>query len=325
MKACVATGERGKMEYKEVPTPSLEPGMLLLKTKYACICGSDLEYLDGPNVAPGVIRGHEFVAEVVEVGEGVTEFAIGDRVVPLAYAGGSNYRCWAEYFVAPPIGLQRVPNHVSNEEEVFVEPLCTGMGSVEASGLKPGQSGVIIGVGRLGLLAVMSAKLVGAAPVIAIDIVQSHLDKALELGADAAFNANEVDVVSEVRKLTEGGPHAAILLVRSGNVLNQAVEMCRPDLGLMSRQGSTIVVAGHVLSTEVIPGLWMGLRLVGVWSGWRGYLGEARNMMALALYLVAHKQIDPKPLISEIMPMEDIQRAIDSRYSGENIAVLLRP
>ena len=234
MKACITTGEKRKLEYKEVPTPSPGPGMLLMKTIYAFLCGSDLEYLDRPDIPPGEGRGHEFVAEVAEVGEGVTEFAVGDRVAPLPYGPESgNYKCIAEYFLIPPIGLQKVPDHVTNEEAIFVEPLCTGYGSVEASDVKPGQSAVIIGTGKIGLLGVMSARLLGAAPVIAVDIVQSRLDKALELGAHAALNAKEVDVVSEVQKLTDGGANVVIICASRGDVLNQ--------------DGDTVGIAGKVL------------------------------------------------------------------------------
>jgi L-iditol 2-dehydrogenase len=317
MKACVTTGERRKLEYREVPTPSPGPGMLLMKTIYAFLCGSDLEYLDRPDIPPGEGRGHEFVAEVAEVGEGVTEFAVGDRVAPLPYGPESgNYKCIAEYFLIPPIGLQKVPDHVTNEEAIFVEPLCTGYGSVEASDVKPGQSAVIIGTGKIGLLGVMSARLLGAAPVIAVDIVQSRLDKALELGAHAALNAKEVDVVSEVQKLTDGGANVVIICASRGDVLNQAMEMCR--------NGSRIVIAGVTPTTTIEPRI-----LVTKWLSVSGVLGgrwpETRNLMALALYLIAHKQVDARPMISEVMSLKDIQRALDTSYSGENTAVLLKP
>jgi threonine dehydrogenase-like Zn-dependent dehydrogenase len=120
MQACIATGEKRRTVCQEIPAPAIEPGMLLLKTKYACICGSDLEYLDGSlsligqgithagaiighkaaadlglnqpveesqfgevlAIRPGSIPGHEFVAEVVEVGGSLTGWAVGDRVVP---------------------------------------------------------------------------------------------------------------------------------------------------------------------------------------------------------------------------------------------------
>jgi (R,R)-butanediol dehydrogenase/meso-butanediol dehydrogenase/diacetyl reductase len=365
MKACVATGEKRRIECQEVPTPSIAPGRLLLKTRYACICGSDLEYLDGSlalvgqglthvgaitghltaaelgldtlpdavslisqvfSIQPGSVPGHEFVAEVVEVGEGLTGWTVGDRVVPYFNPPGTtppedrslgyeSFKAWAEYMVVPPYSVQKVPDHVSDEEAVFVEPLGTGVGSIIGSGLRPGRSAVIIGAGKIGLLAMMSAKVHGASPVIVIDLVSSRLEKALELGADAVLNAGDVDVVAEVAKLTGDGANAVIICVRDGEVLNQAVEMgCR---------GATIVLAGFVPPMKVNPMLWTvkQLKIVGVLGG----PAESGNVTELSMYLIAHKQIDPRPLISEIIPFDEVQRAVDSVYSGKNIAVLLKP
>jgi len=353
MKACVATGEKRRIECKEIPIPTVEPGWLLMKTKYACICGSDLEYLDGsfgmisqgvthPGaimghrmaaemeieelpassgmiIRPDSIPGHEFVAEVVEVGEGVSGWSVGDRAIPFAgrpnplgpaTPGYETYKCMAEYFVSAPLGIMKVPDHVSDEEAVFVEPLCTGNGAVATAGVRPGQSAVVIGAGKIGLLAAMAARVAGAAPVISVDLVKSRLDKALEVGVDFAINANEVDVISEVVKLTGDGPDAILICVRDGRVLNQAAEMAK-------RGGSSIVLAGFVSPMEVNPMLWTvkQLKIFGILGG----------NMSDAMYLISHKQIAPKPLITEIIPFDDCQRAIDSVYSGENIAVLLRP
>ena len=350
MKACVATGEKRRIECKDIPIPKVEPGWLLLKTKYACICGSDLEYLDGsfemmrhgvthagavmghrlaaemgikelpalstPTIRPGSIPGHEFVAEVLEVGEGVTDWSVGDRAIPLmgrpnprgpATAGYETYRCMAEYFASTPPGIMKVPDHVSDEEAVFVEPLCTGNGAVAAAGVRPGQSAVVIGAGKIGLLAAMAAKVAGATPVISVDLVKSRLDKALEIGIDAALNANEVDVITEAAKLTGDGPDAILICVRDGRVLNQAAEMAK-------RGGSSIVLAGFVSPMEVNPMLWTAKRLK--------IFGILGGSMVDSMYMIAHKQIDPKPLITEAIPFDDCQRAIDSVYSGENIAIL---
>jgi len=365
MKACVATGEKRRIECQEVPTPSIAPGMLLLKTRYACICGSDLEYLDGSlslvsqgvthlgavlghravaelgldiqpgaanliglafGIQPGSVPGHEFVAEVVEVGEGLTGWAVGDRVVPFLNAPGSTppedrsvgyetFRAWAEYMVVHPYSIQKVPGHVSDVEAVFVEPLSTGVGSVIGSGLQPGQSGVIIGVGKIGLLAMLSARVYGASPIIVVDVVSSRLKKALELGADAVINAGDVDAVAEVAKLTGDGANAIIVCARDGEVLNQAVEM--------GGRGATIVLAGFVPPMKVNPMLWTvkQLRIVGVLGGPAG----SQNVSELSMYLIAHKQVDPRPLISEIISFDEVQRAVDSVYNGKNIAVLLKP
>jgi len=160
------------------------------------------------------------------------------------------------------------------------------------------------------LLAAMAAKVAGAAPVIGIDLVKSRLDKALEIGVDAVLNPNEVDVITEVAKLTSDGPDGILICVRDGRVLNQAAEMAK-------RSGSTIVLAGFVLPMEVNPMLWTvkRLKIFGILGG----------SMVDSMYLISHKQIDPKPLITEIIPFDDVQRAIDSVYNGDNIAVLLKP
>ena len=324
MKACVATGEKGQIECRDVPEPALEAGTLLLKTKCALICGSDIEYLQGLHgeIIPNQIRGHEFVAEVAAVGDGVRDWEVGDRAVPISYS--SNYGCWADYFVSPPVGVQKVPEQVSDEDAVFVEPLHTGYGSAEACGLIPGEALCVIGSGKIGLLTIMSAKLMGASPIIAVDIEQSRLDKALEVGADVALNANKVDVIPEVKALTPSaighpagyGPEAIIICVRQGEVLNQAIEM--------GMQGARIIVAGFIPKTEIDPEqlVLKQLTLSGVLAG---RFGENRNNGKRALRLLATRQMSPRALISETMHYPDIQKAIDSTVKGDNLAVLLRP
>jgi len=352
MKAVVTTGEKRKVVVKEIPKPQIQPGTLLLKTKCCSICGSDLEYLEGSfewrgeagKLHAGAILGHEFCAEIAEIGEGVNGWSVGDRVtlgggrrgcgqcyfcrrrlyhlcvggrkralfyneaIPGGY--GNKFGAMTEYFVRPPNGVQKVPDSVSDEEAALVEPLSNGVGAVEAAGLKPGDSAVIIGAGKIGLGAMLAAKVAGAAPVIVIDMIKSRLDKALEMGANAVINAKEVDAISEVVKLTEEGPDAVIICVRDGKVLNQAIDMVR--------RGGIIVIVGNVPPTEVNPGLWYikNLRFVGI----LGY-----SPLSIPMNLITHKQVNVKPLISEIIPLEEAQRAFDSMYSGKNIVVLLKP
>jgi threonine dehydrogenase-like Zn-dependent dehydrogenase len=205
-----------------------------------------------------------------------------------------------------------------------VEPLTTGFGSAEACGLKPGEAVCVIGSGKIGLLTIMSAKIMGASPIIAVDIEQSRLDKALEMGADFALNANDVDIVSAVKELTPSaighpagyGPEAIILCVRQGEVLNQALEM--------GMQGARIIVAGFIPKTEIDPEklVLKQLTLSGVLAG---RFGENRNNGVRALRLLANKQMSPRKLISGTMHYPDIQEAIDSTIRGDNLAVLLRP
>jgi len=347
MKAAVVKGKR-RIEVEEVPTPTVQPGTLLLKTKYCSICGSDLEHLagaldiyEGTELHVGAILGHEWVAEVAAVGEGVKGWSVGDRAgvastrrscglcyfcrrglyhfclggLPAraslfeASNYGSKFGAMAEYFIRPPNLAQKVPDVLSDEEVALAEPLATGVASVFSAGLKLGDSAVVVGAGKIGLGAMMCAKAAGVAPVIVIDIRKNRLDKALEVGADAVLNAKEVDVISEVVKLTDAGPDAVLVCVREGKVLKQAVEMVR--------RGGAIVTTGVLTPEETDSAPWMlkELRLSSHMSG----------PIDVSLNLMAHKLVNVKPLITEIIPLEEVQRAFDSMYSGENVVALLKP
>ena len=355
MKAAVTTGEERKIIVKDVPKPQVRPGTLLLKTKCNSICGTDLEYVAGSlskilpkgcgKLQAGAILGHEFCAEVVELGEGVEGWSVGDRATRGGVRGSCG-QCWfclnrlpwlclgvaglrtaygaelvpggyggrngamAEYFIWPAKGAQKVPDSVSDEEAALVEPLRTSIGIVRSAEVTLGDSVVITGAGKIGLGALLCAKIAGATPVTVIDVVKSRLDKALEMGADVVINANEADVISKVAKLTEVGPDKILICSRAGKVLNQSVDMVR--------RGGTIVLGGFVPPTELNPVIWVlkNLRLVGE-------LGSAP--LSLSMHLIASKRVNVKPLISAIMPLEDAQKAFDSMYSGENITVLLKP
>ena len=347
MKAVVIRKDTKRIEIQEVPEPAVQPGTLLLKTIYCSICGSDIEYLDGAlddlasfEAHTGVILGHEWTAEVAAVGEGVSGWSVGDRAAycPTKRPCGVCYFCrrvmyhlciggasrgsvfggqsyglrggaMAEYFVKNASMAEPVPENVSSEEACLAEPLATGVGSVMAADLGLGKSAVIIGAGKIGLGAMLCARVNGVAPIIVVDMVKSRLDKALEMGAEAALNAAEVDIVSEVIKLTDAGPDAVLICVREGKVLNQAAQMVR--------LGGTIALTGFINPMQVDPRLWTEKQLT--------LRGHISGPVKIALNLMENKSVDVRPLISEIMPLEDAQRGFDSIRSGQNIAVLLKP
>jgi len=347
MKAVVIQKDKRSIEIQEVPKPTVRPGTLLLKTIYCSICGSDIEYVDGAlqdltsfEARAGVILGHEWVAEIAAVGEGVSGWSVGDRVTycPTKQTCGVCYFCrrfmyhlciggasrgsvfggqsyglrggaMAEYFVKAWNVVEPVPENVSSEEACLAEPLATGIGSVTAADLALGKSAVIIGAGKIGLGAMLCARANGVAPIIVVDVVKSRLDKARKMGADVVLNAREVDVTSEVIKLTDAGPDAVLICVREGTVLSQATQMVR--------LGGTIALTGFVNPMPVDPRVWVEKQLT--------IKGHISGPVKTALNLMANKLVDVRPLISEIMPLEDARRGFDSIRSGQNIAVLLKP
>ncbi len=347
MRAVVVQEDGRTLKVQQMSRPEVPAGMLLLKTIYCSICGTDIEYLDGvlENVPsfkyfPGTVLGHEWVAKIAAVGRGIEGWTVGDRVTycPVKRSCGQCYFCrrlmyhlclggpsrglifggqgygqrggaMAEYFVKPPNMVYPVPHSVTSEEACLAEPLATGVGSVQAAGLGLGKSVVIIGAGKIGLGAMLSARAAGAAPIIMVDIAPSRLEKAAEMGADAVLNAAEVDVEAEVIELTDAGPDAVLVCVREGKVFNQAVQIVR--------QGGSIAITGFVNPMEVAPALWIEKQLTI-----RGHLS---GPVITSLNLMANKLVNVRPLISEIMPLEEAQRGVDSIKSGQNLSVLLKP
>jgi len=342
MKAAVVKGKR-LLAYEEVPTPSIRPGAVLLKMRYCCICGSDLEYVDdkmqGNPVTPGTILGHEFLAEVADVGEGVEGWSIGDRAVPgLRPPCGQCYWCrrmlhhmclggptipgrgnafgavpgaMAEYFVRPAASLLKVPDGVSDEEAGVSQPLTVGTWMVHCSELTMGESAAVIGAGHIGLATLACVRVVGAAPIIVTDMIEPRLDAGLEMGADVALNPERDDVVARARELTDAGVDVVFICVREGDVMQQAFDMVR--------MGGRIIICGMPSPEPLSPARWMSkqVRIEG-----------SRNVgakMDTTLRLLQYKRVNLEPLVSAIMPLADAQGAFESLYSCDNIAVLLRP
>jgi threonine dehydrogenase-like Zn-dependent dehydrogenase len=352
MRAAVTTGKRREIIVKEVPQPVIEPGSVLLRVKCCSICGTDLEYLDnslsyrkGGALRAGAILGHEYCGEVIEIGEGVEGWLIGDRATMERSIGcGSCYFCrrymptlclgkgneraiyteltpegygssrgaLAEYILRRPESLLKIPDCVTDEEAALVEPLNVGACGVVASEITVGDTAAIIGAGKIGLGTMLAAKAAGAAPTIMIDIHDARLEKAKEMGAELTLNATEVDVVPEVVKATEAGPDVVFICVRDGNVFLQAIDMVR--------RGGKIVILGQIPPVEVNPGYWLvkSLRIEAVFSGQLLSMTDSLN-------LIARKQVDVTPMISEVLPLDQIQTAFNKIWSGENIVSIVTP
>ena len=350
MKAAVVTGRR-KFEIRDLPVPKVQPGTLLLKVTRCAICGTDLEFVDSPALdasgedffQPGeAILGHEWVGEVVEIGEGVQGWSIGDRAVDIRGFCGQCYWCrrglvhlcmggrvrgtpfgegggsWssmngamAEYVLRPARSRMRVPDNVTDEEAALTEPLNVGLSPVYESGIKAADSVAILGAGHIGQLAMLAARAAGAAPVIITDTNKERLDKALELGADYALNVNEGDVYEQILDITEAGADAVFICVRGADVLRQAT--------LAVRREGTVAIVGFPKPVELDPIYWLTkhLRIIGC-----DPMGKY-NMEAMRL--MQYKQVDCGSLISAIMPLDDVQSAFDSLYAGENLLVMLKP
>ena len=212
---------------EELPVPSVGPGELLIRTRASGICGSDLMEWYRIKKAP-LVLGHEITGEVVEIGEGVKDFTVGDRVfsshhVPCGKCkyclSGHQSVCdllrtthfdpggFAEYIRVPKINVElgtlRIPDTMTFDEGSFIEPLACVVRAQRFAGVGAGQTVLIIGSGISGLLHIQLARARGAERIVATDISDYRLKAARQFGADAAIHGAE-DVPSRLRELNNG-------------------------------------------------------------------------------------------------------------------------
>jgi L-iditol 2-dehydrogenase len=200
---------------EEIPTPQIGPGEVLIKVMASGICGSDVMEWYRIKKAP-LVLGHEIAGEIVEIGEGVDRYTVGDRVfvshhIPCNTCHyclrGYHTACetlhttnydpggFAEYIRVPRLNVERgvfpLPDEVSFDQGVFVEPLGCVIRGQRLANLLPGQSVLILGSGISGMLHLLLAQALGAGKIITTDVSDYRLNMALDFGADAAINARE--------------------------------------------------------------------------------------------------------------------------------------
>jgi L-iditol 2-dehydrogenase len=220
---------------EELATPRISPGELLVKVHASGICGSDVMEWYRVKKAP-LVLGHEIAGEIVEAGEGVDRFKMGDRVfvshhIPCNTCryclNGHHTVCetlhstnfdpggFAEYIRVPRLNTDRgvflLPDEVSFEMGAFIEPLACVIRGQRLARIRPGQTVLILGSGISGLLHLLLARALGAGRVIATDIHDYRLSAARRFGADETIHARE-DVPARVRQLNDDRPADLVIV-----------------------------------------------------------------------------------------------------------------
>jgi len=316
--------DRGDIRVEDVPEPVVEAGTVGIDVAYCGICGTDLhEYLDGPIFVPPhghphpisgedapVTLGHEMSGVVYAVGEGVTDLAVGDHVVVepyiiaddvdtspanpayhlskdmnfigLAGRGGG----LAEKIVVKRRWVHPVGQDVPLDEAALIEPLSVGYHAYQRSGAKAGDVALITGAGPIGLLTTAVLKAEGISVVIS-EPSELRRRKALETGVAAhVLDPREVDVVAEVRALTDGrGPDVAFECTSVQPALDTLFDAVKPT-------GVIVVVSiwGH-------PGSLDMQKLVLKEVDLRGTIAYV-NSHPETIRLVQEGKVDLKPFIT---------------------------
>ena len=289
MKAAVVPELGGKLEIREVPVPEPGPGQVLVKMQTSGLCHTDIHAANGdwpvkPN--PPFIPGHEGIGIIEKAGPGATLHQAGDRVA-IAWLGSACGHCsycltgwetlcesqqnsgysvdgaWAEYAVAADSHVVAVPGTVSSFDAA---PLtCAGVTTfkaVKVSGIQPGETVVVYGIGGLGHLALQYARTFGAR-VIGVDVEEAKLELATGLGADFVVNARTVDPVAAIKDL--GGADVVIALATSPRAFEQAFSSLRRGgrlvcVALPADDKMTIPIFDTVLGGKSIIGSIVGTR-----------------------------------------------------------------
>ena len=328
---------------EDIPIPEPGPGEVLVKVAFCGICHSDVSLVNGtfPAQRPVVTQGHEASGTIAKLGAGVKGWSEGDRVIVAAGRPclgcpnchrGDLANClrmqlmafaydgaWAEYTVAQVIGLTRVPDNVPLEQAaILADAVSTPFGAVVRTGkVAIGESVGVWGVGGIGTHIVQLARLVGAAPIIAVDINPVVCDRALELGADFAFDSTDPDLMDKISDATGGRKlDVAFDAVGLKATFEQALES-------LTVGGRLVGVGMSDQCPTVGPTSMFGLTRKQV----LGHLGYQNADIETLARLVSLGRLDLSRSISRIIPLEDIADGIDAleRGDGNPIRILVAP
>jgi L-idonate 5-dehydrogenase len=338
MLAAVLHGAKD-LRLEQYPQPELGAGRVLLRVRRVGICGSDSHYFEHGYCAAFVptrpfILGHELTAEVVAAADDVKLPAVGARVTvnPARACGFCEYcragrgnLCRATIMLGsastkPPTDgafadlvtvradqCHGLPPDVDDGLGALMEPFAVALHAIKRAGTVAGKRVLVVGGGPIGLLACMTARAFGAAPVVLSDIVEARRSNALKLGADAVLDPLEKQLSARVRELAGEGFDAIFEASGAPSALRQAFDLVRP--------GGTIVQIGTLGTADVpLPANQVMVREIQ-------FLGSFRygNVFEEAIRLVASGRLNLRPLISQVFPLSQAAEAMICASARERV------
>lgn len=321
MKALLLS-EYKNLELKDMPAPVPGPDDVLVQVAACGICGSDVHGYDGSTGRriPPIVMGHEAAGVVAAIGCEVSGFAKGDRVTfdSTVYCGVCDFcrkgevnlcnnrqvvgvscdefrrhGAFAEYVTVPARILYPLPPALSYAEAAMLEAVSVALHGVHVSGMKGGESVLVIGAGMIGLLLLQAARAAGAARVFVADIDATRLKLAADLGADKTLQLSGAEVLGEVLRLTEGrGVDVVLEAVGRNETVVSAIDCVR--------KGGTVSLVGNITPQVTIPLQKVVSRQIRL-QGSCASSGEYPE----AMQLIAEGKIKVGPLITAVAPLTD--------------------
>jgi L-iditol 2-dehydrogenase len=319
----------GVVALRELEAPSAGPGEVVVRSRAAGVCRTDLEVLRGELdrrwVRYPCVPGHEWSGEIAELGEGVQGLGPGDRVVcegivpclrcRRCLAGDTNLCVnydqlgftrvggYGELVLAPARIVHRLPEHVSFEAGVLVEPASVVLRALERARLAAGEAVGVVGVGTLGSLAIVLSRLAGPVRLVAYGIREEELELARRLGADETIDVSageppvgELDLVLE----TAGAVPAVELATR------------------LVREGGRVVllgIAGEGKTLAPMPADRIALRDLEL----IGSVAYTSAVWTRVISLLSDRRVDLSPIVTHRFPLAEFERAFDLLENREGI------
>jgi 2-desacetyl-2-hydroxyethyl bacteriochlorophyllide A dehydrogenase len=323
MKAA-AFKQQNQMAIIDVPEPHPGPGEVILKVHNCGICGSDLHAVQyGVGMPPDTVMGHEFCGEIFELGSGVKDYRVGDRVTALPFIScgecdacrrddgmhcartrglglGQLPGAYAEYVLCGERSLLKLPDNVDSRAGALVEPLSVGLHGVNRAKLTPGAGVVVMGAGPIGLSTLVWAKAKGAAAVVVSELAPGRTELAMKLGATAVINPTKEDPAQKVRELTGRLPEVVFECIGVKSTLDSAINM----VGLHGR----VVVIGVCMEPDQIRPLTCVLKEISI----DFIVGYTRAEFQETIDALASRRIDPKPMITDIIKVDQVPEMFEA-------------
>jgi len=332
------------LELVEMPEPDIGPDDVLVRVRACGICGSDVHGLDGSSGRrkPPLIMGHEAAGEVARAGANVRDLKPGDRVTfdSTVYCGNcyfcargdlnlcdnrqvlgvspGEYRrhgAFAEFVSVPRRIVYRLPDSFPYEHAALIEAVSIGVHAVSITPVKLGDAAVIVGAGMIGSVTLQAAKAAGCTRVICVDVDDSKLARAKEIGATDVLNAANTDVPKGVYEMTGG---------RGADVAFECVGQTEPVRSSIAsvRKGGMVTLVGNISPNIEIPlqsVVTRQIRLQGSCAS-NGEYPQCIDLMSRGIIKV-------DPLISAVAPLSEGPSWFNRLYNHEPnlMKVVLRP
>ena len=333
MKALLLS-EYSKLKVEDVPRPATGPGEVLVEVAACGICGSDVHGYDGSSGRriPPLVMGHEAAGTVVEVGEGVTHFAVGERVTfdSTVFCGECVYcrqglinlcdnrqvvgvatpdfrraGAFAEFVSVPERIVYRLPDGMLFAEAAMLEAVAVALHAVAVSEVKGGETALVIGAGMIGLLTLQAARAAGCTRVMVADVDASRLRMASDAGADEVLLASRSELVAEVLRLTGGrGVDLVLEAVGRDETVGAAVDAVR--------KGGTVTLIGNITPSVTLPLQKVVSRQIRM-QGSCASCGEYSQ----AIELVSNGTIKVSSLITAVAPLADAASWFERLHARE--------